>query len=209
MLNRRRLLVPTKIHPIYCSIDEALFQPFRENALAMVGENAIILSIGGKPMPITMNSGNHVLTLIITAAMALMVIFIRLRASRKPVNVMKIIMPPLGMSTGFLMFLYPPMRIPFTWAFLAFAAGVVFFSYPLMLTTKFHVAENQVYVQRSRAFIFILLGLLVIRVALHSYVEEFISVYQTGAIFFILAYGMILPWRVFMYVQFRKLQKTI
>ncbi|WP_312029473.1 CcdC protein domain-containing protein [Paenibacillus sedimenti] len=35
--------------------------------------------------------------------------------------------------------------------------------------------------------------------------EAFVSIYQTGAIFFILAYGMLLPWRVAMYAQYRKL----
>lgn len=159
-------------------------------------------------MPLSMNSGLHVLSFIVTLAAACAVIFIRLRASDKPVSLMKIIMPPVGMSTGFLMFVYPPMRIPIGWAFIAFAVGVVFFSYPLMLTTKFQMEKGQIYARRSKAFVFILLGLLVIRISLHSYIEEFISIYQTGAVFFILAFGMIVPWRIYMYLQYRKLLRT-
>jgi membrane protein CcdC involved in cytochrome C biogenesis len=50
--------------------------------------------------------------------------------------------------------------------------------------------------------------LLVIRIAAHSYIEDLISVFQTGAVFFILAFGMIVPWRVYMYIQYRKLIRT-
>jgi membrane protein CcdC involved in cytochrome C biogenesis len=77
-----------------------------------------------------------------------------------------------------------------------------------MLTTKFQVEGKQIYARRSKAFIFILLALLVIRIAAHSYIEDLISVYQTGAVFFILAFGMIVPWRMYMYVQYRKLMST-
>jgi membrane protein CcdC involved in cytochrome C biogenesis len=40
-------------------------------------------------------------------------------------------------------------------------------------------------------------------------VEEHISIPQTGGVFFILAFGMILPWRVTMYLQYRRLLKQI
>ncbi|MGZ4164949.1 MAG: CcdC protein domain-containing protein [Tumebacillaceae bacterium] len=48
-----------------------------------------------------------------------------------------------------------------------------------------------------------------IRVGLHSYVEEFISLPQTGAVFFILAFGMLLPWRIAMYVRYDKVRKQL
>jgi membrane protein CcdC involved in cytochrome C biogenesis len=160
-------------------------------------------------MPLSMNSGLHMLSFIVTLAAACTVIFIRMRASRKPVSIMKIVMPPIGMSTGFLMFLYPPMRIPLSWALIAFAVGVVAFSYPLMLTTKFQIENRQIYARRSKAFVFILLALLVIRIAAHSYIEEMITIYQTGAVFFVLAFGMIVPWRIYMYLQYRKLIRKI
>ncbi len=140
------------------------------------------------------------------AFVALTVLFIRMRASRKPTSIAKIIMPPIGMSSGFLMFLYEPARIPLMWALFAFLAGVVLFSYPLIHTSKFHVVDGKVYLKRSKSFVFILFGLLAIRMILHNYVEEFISIPQTGALFFILAFGMLLPWRLAMLAQFMKLR---
>jgi len=139
--------------------------------------------------------------------MALTFVVIRLRAAKKPTSAKKIILPPIAMSTGFLMFLYPPTRIPFSWGIIAFLAGAVFFSYPLIRTSQFHIVGDDIYLKRSKAFVFILLGLLLLRLGLHTYVEEHISIPQTGAVFFILAFGMILPWRVAMYLQYRRLLK--
>ncbi|WP_040948509.1 CcdC family protein [Gorillibacterium massiliense] len=135
---------------------------------------------------------------------ALGVIAIRLKAAKKPTNARKILIPPLGMSTGFLMFVYPPMRIPLLWGLGAFLAGAVFFAYPLIRTSKFTISHGQIYLQRSKAFIVILLTLLVVRVALHGYVEEFVSLQQTAGLFFSLAFGMLLPWRVAMYMGYKK-----
>jgi membrane protein CcdC involved in cytochrome C biogenesis len=39
-------------------------------------------------------------------------------------------------------------------------------------------------------------------------VEAYITIYQTGAVFFILAFGMLLPWRIAMYIQYQKLQNA-
>ncbi len=152
-----------------------------------------------------MNGPSGILATIIALIMALLVIFVRLRASRKPTSIPKIIMPPVGMSTGFLMFLFPMMHIPWLWALYAFLIGAVLFSYPLILTSRFEIVAGEIYLKRSRSFVFILLGLLIIRMLLHGYVEEYISVEQTGAVFFILAFGMILPWRTAMYWRYRQL----
>ncbi|WP_248928825.1 CcdC family protein [Paenibacillus hamazuiensis] len=141
--------------------------------------------------------------------MAIMAMFLRLRAGGRPVTVRKIVIPPLGMSTGFLMFAFPMTHIPWLWALLAFAAGACVFAVPLIMTTRFQVTDGQVYVQQSKQFMVILLGLLVLRLALHSYIEEYISIAQTGAVFFILAFGMILPWRAAMLIRYRRLLRSI
>ncbi|MBP1992710.1 CcdC family protein [Paenibacillus eucommiae] len=148
----------------------------------------------------------HMILLLGSLGAALGVTFIRLRAANKPVNVMKIIMPPLGMSTGFLMFLAPMMRIPVSWALCAFLVGSVVFAYPLIRTSRFHSINGHIYLRRSKAFVWILLLLLVVRLSLHEYIESYVTTFQTAAIFFILAFGMLLPWRISMYIQFRKLQ---
>lgn len=53
-------------------------------------------------------------------AMALLAIFVRMRGTNKPISTVKIIMPPIGMSTGFLMFVAPAFRVPGMWGLLAF-----------------------------------------------------------------------------------------
>lgn len=151
----------------------------------------------------------HILAPFAAFAMASMVIVLRLRAIKKPTNAKKILLPPLGMSTGFLMFLYPPTHIPWSWALIAFAAGAIFLSLPLIKTSKFQVVGHEIYLKRSRAFIAILIALFVLRLSLHSYIEQHISIFQTASLFFILAFGMLLPWRLAMYMEFRKLRKKL
>jgi membrane protein CcdC involved in cytochrome C biogenesis len=137
--------------------------------------------------------------------MALMVIFIRLKASARPVTVRKIWIPPLGMSTGFAMFVVPEVRFPWWWAVAAFLAGWFIFAYPLIRSTRFEERDGQIYAQRSKSFAFILLGLLLIRTLLHEVINQYVSVPQSGGLFFILAFGMILHWRVFMYKHYTQM----
>lgn len=139
-----------------------------------------------------------------TLILALMTIFIRLKASHRPVTIKKILIPPLGMSTGFLMFVVPAVRVPLLWALLAFLVGWFIFSYPLIRSTKFEVTGNQVFAQRSKSFIVILFVLLAVRMLLHQVIEKYVSLPQTGALFFLLAFGMIVRWRIFMLRQYRK-----
>jgi membrane protein CcdC involved in cytochrome C biogenesis len=137
------------------------------------------------------------------AVIALLVIFIRLKASSTPVTIKKIIMPPLGMSTGFFMFVAPFTHIPLWWAVISLVIGWFLFSYPLIRSTHFKIVDGQVYAERSRSFIFILLGMLAVRMLLHTIIEQYISIPQTGALFFILAFGMIVRWRIFMYKEYK------
>ncbi|AJS61013.1 CcdC family protein [Paenibacillus sp. IHBB 10380] len=140
--------------------------------------------------------------------LALLTIFIRLKASNKPVTIKKIIIPPLGMSTGFLMFVVPVTHIPLWWALVSFIVGWFIFSYPLIRSTHFKKIEDLIYAERSRSFIVILFGLLVIRTALHQVIEQHVSIAQSGALFFLLAFGMILRWRLFMYKEFKQLTRN-
>lgn len=136
---------------------------------------------------------------------AVMAIIVRTRASDKPVNAKKLLLPPVGMSTGFLMFVVPAMRIPLLWAIIAFAAGALLFAYPLIRYSKMERRGEDVYLIRSKAFVIILVALLVVRLLLRGVIEQYVTLPQTGAIFFIVAFGMLLPWRVAMYQKFRKL----
>ena len=132
----------------------------------------------------------------------------RIRETRTPVSTAKIVIPPLGMSTGFGMFAVPSMRIPLLWGVAAFLVGALVFAYPIARTSTLERRGDAVMMQRSRAFLAILLGLLAVRIALHEYVQELITPRQTTSVFFVLAFGMIVRWRAGMLVQYRRLTQS-
>ena len=129
----------------------------------------------------------------------------RFHETRRSVRPAGIILPPLGMSTGFMMFVAPQMRIPIWWGILAFLAGAILFAIPLARTSRLERAGDAVMMRRSPAFLAILLVLVAVRFALRTYIDQYISPLQTGALFFVLAFGMILRWRVGMFVEYRRL----
>jgi len=64
-----------------------------------------------------------------------------------------------------------------------------------------------VVMQRSRAFLWILLGLVVVRFVAREWVEQQqVTTLQTGAVFFVLAFGMIVRWRAQMYLAYLRLR---
>lgn len=133
----------------------------------------------------------------------------RVRETRTPVTTRKIVIPPLGMSTGFAMFVSPQMRVPLTWAVVAFLIGAVVLSWPLARTSSLERQGDVIMMRRSSGFLLILLGLVALRLVLHEYVGHLMPPRQTAAIFFILAFGMILRWRVGMYLRFKGIRAEI
>ena len=140
--------------------------------------------------------------------MAFIVLMVRLRRAKQPTSFKQIILPRLFMSTGFFMFLYPPTHISLAYAIESLITGMIF-SIPLILTSKFEIRNNEIFLKPSKAFIFILLGLFVIRLGAKVYIGDLVSIYETGALFYILAVGMIFPWRIAMAVRFKQLHRTI
>jgi len=143
--------------------------------------------------------------LVASLAGAAAVIAWRLRETRRPVTARKIVIPPLGMSTGLSMFAYPPTRIPLVWGITAFAIGALFLSYPLVKSSRLTRKGNEIVLVRSKAFLWILLGLVAVRLLLRSYVERLVNPLQTGSLFFLLAFGMVVVWRVSMFREYRAL----
>jgi len=130
----------------------------------------------------------------------------RMRETTRPVTAKSILIPPLGMATGFSMFVYPPARIPPWWALLAFLIGAAFLAYPMIKTSKLVREGDTIFLRRSRAFIGIVLALVALRFGLREYVGRYLSVVQTGSIMFVLAFGMIVRWRAVMYFEYKKLR---
>lgn len=155
-----------------------------------------------------MNSTLMAVSTVGALIMASLAMFVRMKAAKKPTNVKKIILPPVFMSTGFCMFFVPMFRVTPAEILEAFSVGMLF-SILLIRTSKFEIRDNQIYLQRSKAFIFILIGLLLLRIVLKSILGHYISVGQTSGMFFILAFGMILPWRLAMLYSYKKLEKTL
>ncbi|MGD8190081.1 CcdC family protein [Brevibacillus ginsengisoli] len=135
------------------------------------------------------------------------VLIVRLKAAKKPVSALKIIAPPFGMATGFAMFSSPEFVTPIPYDLIAFVVGTLF-SIPLILTSRFEVVDNEIYLRRSKAFIAILLSLFVIRLIVKVFVGDAFTATQTAGLFFVLAFGMILPWRVAMFINYRQLFKV-
>ena len=98
------------------------------------------------------------------------------------VTVPLIVMPPLGMATGFGMFFYPPFRIPVLWVVGAVLFGAVVLAEPLRRTSRLERrADGGIVLKRSKAFLWILLGLLALRIGLHEWVGRYVSATQTAA----------------------------
>ena len=129
----------------------------------------------------------------------------RVREGRTAVTLKKIVMPPLCMATGFCMFFYPPCRVPFFWGLAAFLIGAVLFAVPLLLTSDLHMHNGEIRMKRSSAFFAVIIVLAVIRWAARDYFDSFLSLEQTGAIFYLLAFGMILRWRLKLLLAYRAL----
>lgn len=140
--------------------------------------------------------------------MAVIMIFVRLRMAKKPASVKKIILPPLFMSTGALMYIFPVFQISWYQVIESFALGMVF-SIILIKFSKFEIHDGEIYLNPSKAFPFILFGLLLVRIALKVLISGYISLGETGGIFFMLAFGMILTWRIAMLFQYLQLKKSL
>ncbi|MBP1949224.1 CcdC family protein [Virgibacillus litoralis] len=145
---------------------------------------------------------------VVACFMAVTMIFIRLRASKQPASVKKIILPPLFMSTGALMFIFPEFQVNWAQVIEAFSVGVIF-SIFLIKTSKFEIRDQDIYLIPSKSFIFILFGLLLARIIMKLAIGATISFGETSGMFFLLAFGMIVTWRIAMLYKFKKLEKQI
>jgi membrane protein CcdC involved in cytochrome C biogenesis len=133
------------------------------------------------------------------------VIVWRLRETRSAVTLKKIVIPPMGMATGFCMFLVPAFRFPAVWAIAAFLIGYVALAWPLVLTTRLIPQGDVIMMQRSSAFLAVILALAAIRFFARGYFDNLLTAQQTAGLFFVLAFGMILRWRTRMLIDFRRL----
>jgi membrane protein CcdC involved in cytochrome C biogenesis len=131
----------------------------------------------------------------------------RVREGRTAVTIRKIVIPPIGMATGFSMFLIPAFRIPLGWAVCAFLIGAAGLAYPLLYTSRLVRDGETIMMQRSNVFFLIVVALAVIRILARGYIDTILNIKQTAALFFVLAFGMILRWRLSMFFEYRQLTR--
>ncbi|WP_373896251.1 CcdC family protein [Virgibacillus natechei] len=145
---------------------------------------------------------------VVAAFMAGTMIVIRLKAAKRPASIKKIILPPLFMSTGALMFIFPAFQIRWIQVLEAVAVGIIC-SIFLIKTSKFEIRDQAIYLIPSKAFAFILIGLLLFRIIFKLVIGSTISLGETSGMFFILAFGMIVTWRLSMLYKFVQLERNM
>ncbi|CAM3259160.1 MULTISPECIES: cytochrome c biogenesis protein CcdC [Brevibacillus] len=146
------------------------------------------------------------LGLLIPIILAVFVIFLRMKRAKRPVSAKSIILPPFFMATGFAMFLFPGTLTSPAIDLTAFLAGIVL-SIPLILTSRFEIVGEDIYLKPSKALFFILGGLLVVRLIVKLLINDSFTALQTAGLFFLLAFGMLATWRVAMLYMYRQVTK--
>ncbi len=149
-------------------------------------------------------------SIVVSLLMVVVVNLVRLRNTKKPAVAKKIILPPLFMATGAGMFVLPMFRPTLPELISSVVMGMLF-SIILIKTSKFEIRDKQIYLQRSKLFLVALIGLVALRMIGKIILAETVNIEpaQMSGIFFILAFSMILPWRISMYIGFRKLKKQL
>jgi membrane protein CcdC involved in cytochrome C biogenesis len=133
----------------------------------------------------------------------------RIQEGRSAVTIRKIVIPPLGMATGFCMFVVPQFRVPWMWALGAFVIGALILAYPLVRTSRLALVGDTVMMHRSAAFFVVVVVLALVRFLARGYIDRFITLEQTAGLFFVLAFGMILRWRMSMFFEYRRITSAL
>ena len=129
-----------------------------------------------------------------------------MKAQNFPVNEKKIILPPFFMATA-LMYVIPYFRLTGTEILESIILGVLFSSV-LIWTSHFEVHGTEIYMKRSKAFPIILISLLIIRTVIKIFISSKIDPGEIGGMFFLLAFSMIVPWRLAMLYKYKKLKRA-
>jgi membrane protein CcdC involved in cytochrome C biogenesis len=114
----------------------------------------------------------------------------------------------MGMATGFCMFFVPAFRFPLTWALGAFLVGAILLAWPLLATSSLRREGDAIMMKRSGTFFAVIIVLAIVRYAARGYFDSILTLEQTGALFFVLAFGMILRWRASLYFTYRALTSS-
>lgn len=149
-----------------------------------------------------------VFSIVFAFLMGIGVIIVRMKAQQFPVNEKKIILPPFFMATGALMYVVPYFRLTGTEILECIIMGLLF-STILIWTSKFETQGSEIYMKRSKAFPIILIALLLIRTVIKIFISNQIDPGEIAGMFFLLAFCMIVPWRIAMLYKFKKVKSNL
>ena len=146
----------------------------------------------------------------VSLLMVIVINLVRVKNTKQPVVAKKLILPPLFMASGAGMFILPIFRPTLPELLSAVVMGILF-SIILIKTSNFEVRDNQIYLQRSKLFLVALIGLAALRMIGKIILAETINIdpAQMSGVFFILAFSMLLPWRIGMYIRYRTLKRQL
>ena len=146
----------------------------------------------------------------VSLLMVVVVNLVRVKNTKQPVVAKKLILPPFFMAAGGGMFILPMFRPTLAELLSAVVMGLLF-SIILIKTSKFEVRNKQIYLQKSKLFLVALIGLVALRMIGKIILAETINIdpAQMSGMFFILAFSMLLPWRIGMYIKFRRLKRQL
>lgn len=150
----------------------------------------------------------NTISILIGIIIAILIAYLRLKKTKKPVSTRKIILPSIIMVVvGYGMFTTPQMQLDMKHILIATVVGVIL-SIPLILTTSFEDKENEIFMKQSQAFAVSLVVLYIIRTVIRYFVSTSLTPDQSGSMFFLMAVSMITPWRIGMLVKFLKFKKS-
>lgn len=166
---------------------------FFKGGIFMTSEQAVIASV------------------LVSIFMVVVVNVVRFKTTQRPVkSKMALMMPAVGMAMGFSMFINPVFWPTQTQVIISILLGMLF-SIVLIQTSKFEIRDGMIYLQRSKWFALGIFGLLFLRMGLKFFLTGAMEL-DGGAMsgsFFIMAYFMILPWRLGMLYNYSKLEKQL
>jgi membrane protein CcdC involved in cytochrome C biogenesis len=143
---------------------------------------------------------------VMIAVIAALVLWRRTRSMYRPIrgSGIRLLIPLLFMLPGISLLLNPNVNEP-AWAFgAAFALGIVF-SFPLIWTTNYEVREDKlIYAKKNWGFIVAFIGILIVRFILRQELSD-MDPQGKMALFIMVAFGYLIPWRVVSFMKFRRL----
>ncbi|MGO4348917.1 CcdC family protein [Paenibacillus sp. MCAF9] len=149
-----------------------------------------------------MDSSFYVFVIVIAA----LVLWRRTRSFYRPIrgDGKRLLYPILFMLPGLLLIFNSNVHAPFYEFLIAAAIGIIL-SIPLIWTTNYEIRDNHlIYAKKNWGFIVAFLVVIAIRFELHHYMST-IEPQTLAALFMILAFFYVIPWRVVSYIKFRRL----